>query len=150
MRVSRETRDAAVDYSLGAIDYICREIGPRESGMPAERKAQEWLKDELLNNGWADEAEIEDFTVSRHGLVGFTKIVSVLLVLAAAMQFIAVFAPAVGLIHRLGRTEHGLRREFENGASRVFASEDLLRGEAPGAVEHYPSQIAFEINDTDK
>ena len=97
MRVSRETRDAAVDYSLGAIDYICREIGPRESGMPAERKAQEWLKDELLNNGWADEAEIEDFTVSRHGLVGFTKIVSVLLVLAAAMQFIAVFAPAAAL-----------------------------------------------------
>ena len=46
---------------------------------------------------------------------------------------VAVFAPAVGLIHRLGRTEHGLRREFENGASRVFASEDLLRGEAPGA-----------------
>ena len=97
MRVSRETRDAAVDYSLGAIDYICREIGPRESGMPAERKAQEWLKDELLSNGWADEAEIEDFTVSRHGLVGFTKIVSVLLVLAAAMQFIAVFAPAAAL-----------------------------------------------------
>ena len=46
---------------------------------------------------------------------------------------VAVFAPAVGLIHRLGRTEHGLRREFENGASRVFASEDLLRGEVPGA-----------------
>lgn len=45
---------------------------------------------------------------------------------------VAVFAPAVGLIHRLGRTERGLRREFENGASRVFASEDLLRGEAPG------------------
>ena len=26
----------------------------------------------------------------------------------------------------LGRTEHQLRREFENGAARVFASEDLL------------------------
>ena len=45
---------------------------------------------------------------------------------------VAVYAPATGLMHRLGRTEHGLRREFENGASRVFASEDLLHGEAPG------------------
>lgn len=45
---------------------------------------------------------------------------------------VAVFAPAAGLLHRLGRTEHGLSREFENGASRVFASEDLLRGEGPG------------------
>lgn len=45
---------------------------------------------------------------------------------------VAVFAPAVGLLHRLGRTEHGLEREFRNGASRVFASEDLLRGEGAG------------------
>ena len=92
MRISKETRDAAVDYSLNSIKYICEEIGPRESGMPNERKAQEWLKNELLSNGWADEAEIEDFKVSRHGLVGFTKIVSVMLVLAAALQFAAYFA----------------------------------------------------------
>lgn len=92
MNVSKEVRDAAVDYSLDSIKYICEEIGPRESGMPNERKAQEWLKNELLSNGWADEAEIEDFTVSRHGLVGFTKIVSVILVLAAALQFVAYFS----------------------------------------------------------
>lgn len=95
MRISKETRDRAVDYSLNSIKYICEEIGPRESGMPAERKAQEWLKDELLSNGWADEAELEDFTVSRHGLVGFTKIVSVLLVVAAALQFAAYFAGGI-------------------------------------------------------
>lgn len=95
MRVSEEIRKAAVDYSFDSIKYICEEIGPRESGMPNERKAQEWLKSELLNNGWADEAEIEDFTVSRHGLVGFTKIVSVLLVLGAALQFVAYFVGGV-------------------------------------------------------
>ena len=43
MRVTKEVRDGAVDYSLGAIKYICEEIGPRESGMPNERKAQEWV-----------------------------------------------------------------------------------------------------------
>ena len=92
MNIPKEIRDKAVDYSFDSIKYICDEIGPRESGMPAERKAQEWLKDQLLENGWADEAEIEPFTVSRHGLVGFTKIVSVLLVIAAAVQFAAYFA----------------------------------------------------------
>ena len=97
MRVTKEVRDGAVDYSLGAIKYICEEIGPRESGMPNERKAQEWLRKELLDNGWADEAEIEDFTVSRHGLVGFTKIVSILLLFAAAMQFIAIFVDGAAL-----------------------------------------------------
>ena len=91
MNIPKEIRDKAVDYSFDSIKYICDEIGPRESGMPAERKAQEWLKDQLLENGWADEAEIEPFTVSRHGLVGFTKIVSVLLVIAAAVQFAAYF-----------------------------------------------------------
>lgn len=94
MKVSKQLRDEAVDYSFDSIKYICEEIGPRESGMPNERKAQEWLKSQLLDNGWADEAEIEDFTVSRHGLVGFTKIVSVMLVLAAAVQFAAYFAGA--------------------------------------------------------
>lgn len=47
-------------------------------------------------------------------------------------EAVAVFAPAVGLIHSLGRTEHQLRREFENGASRVFASEDLLQEDGSG------------------
>ena len=97
MRVSQKIRNDAVDYSLGAIKYICEEIGPRESGMPNERKAQEWLKSQLLDNQWADEAEIEDFTVSRHGLVGFTKIVSVLLVIAAAMQFVALLVAEAAL-----------------------------------------------------
>ena len=35
-------------------------------------------------------------------------------------EAVAVFAPAVGLIHSLGRTEHQLRREFENGASGML------------------------------
>lgn len=94
MRVPKDIRDKAVDYSFDSIKYICEEIGPRESGMPNERKAQEWLKDQLLRNGWADEAAIEPFTVSRHGLVGFTKIVSVMLAIAAAVQFAAYFAGA--------------------------------------------------------
>lgn len=98
MNVSKEVRERAVDYSLDSIKYICEEIGPRESGMPNERKAQEWLKNELLTNGWADEAEIEEFKVARHGLVGFTKIVTVIMLIAAALQFVAYFAGGVTVV----------------------------------------------------
>lgn len=45
---------------------------------------------------------------------------------------VAVFAPAVGLLHALARNQHQLNKEFENGASRVFASEDLLREDGYG------------------
>ena len=51
-------------------------------------------------------------------------------------EAVGVFAPAAGLLHRLGRTEHQLRREFENGASRVFASEDLLRRDPGGRADY--------------
>lgn len=86
---SKQSVKDAVDYSFESIHYITEEIGPRESGMPNERKAQEWLKSQLLDNGWADEAEIEDFRVSRHGLVGFTKIVSLFMLVAVIGAFIA-------------------------------------------------------------
>lgn len=70
-------KENAVDYSMNAITDICTNIGPRESGMPKEREAQEWIKNQIDTNGWADESAIEDFKVSRHALVGFTKIIGV-------------------------------------------------------------------------
>lgn len=88
MLVSTEKRAEAVDYSMKSIRHICDEIGPRESGMPAERKAQEWLKSEILDNGWADSVDIEEFPVSRHALVGFTKIIGVLLIVGALIQLL--------------------------------------------------------------
>ena len=45
---------------------------------------------------------------------------------------VSIYAPAVGLLHALGRCEEQLNTEFANGASRVFASEDLLRPDAQG------------------
>lgn len=99
MLFDKKSRDDAVDYSLKSIRYICEEIGPRESGQANERKAQEWLQSELLNNGWADESAIEEFQVSRHGLVGFTKIAATLMLFVMAFQLIAYFVgiPAVTL-----------------------------------------------------
>lgn len=45
---------------------------------------------------------------------------------------VSIYAPAVGLLHALARCEQQLNTEFANGASRVFASEDLLRPDARG------------------
>ena len=45
---------------------------------------------------------------------------------------VSIYAPAVALLHALARCEQQLNTEFANGASRVFASEDLLRPDAKG------------------
>ena len=45
---------------------------------------------------------------------------------------VSVFAPAEALLHRLAENERQLAEEFENGASRVFASADLLTRDARG------------------
>ena len=45
---------------------------------------------------------------------------------------VSIYAPAAGLLHALARCEEQLNAEFANGASRVFASEDLLRPDAQG------------------
>ncbi len=42
--------------------------------------------------------------------------------------------PGRGLLHALARCEEQLNTEFANGASRVFASEDLLRPDARAAA----------------
>ena len=102
MKVSKEIRKNAVDYSMNAITDICTNIGPRESGMPKEREAQEWIKNQIDTNGWADESTIEDFKVSRHALVGFTKIIGVFLIIGALLQLLTLVGnPALTLAVRI-------------------------------------------------
>ena len=60
---------------------------------------------------------------------------------------VAVYAPAVGLMHSAARLEYQMRQEFENGASRVFASEDLLREDLPAFVPTYLSYKTHADND---
>ena len=44
-----------------------------------------------------------------------------------SMEGCSVLAPVAGLIHNIDRNEYLLNREFENGRSRLLASQDLLR-----------------------
>ena len=105
MVISEETRQKAVDYEVESIHYITEQIGPRESGMPKELEAQEWLKKELDDNGWADSSTIDEFTIARHALVGFTKVIGVILILGSLLQLLflagrpaAIAAAAIGLV----------------------------------------------------
>ena len=98
MFVSDEIREKAIDYEVESIHYITEQIGPRESGMPKELEAEEWLKNELDNNGWADESTIDEFTVSRHALVGFTKVIGVILIVGCLLQLIFFAGRAASLI----------------------------------------------------
>lgn len=50
----------------------------------------------------------------------------------AAPTPVAVYALPPALMHSAARLEYQMRQEFENGASRVFASEDLLREDGYG------------------
>lgn len=45
---------------------------------------------------------------------------------------VAVYAPAAGLIRNINRNERQLSDEFENGASRIIASEDMLTKDEDG------------------
>ena len=109
MNISEETRQKAVDYEVESIHYITEQIGPRESGMPKELEAEEWLKKELDDNGWADSSVIDEFTIARHALVGFTKVIGVILILGALIQLLflipgdagraaSIAAAAIGLV----------------------------------------------------
>ena len=45
---------------------------------------------------------------------------------------VSVYAPAVGLIRNINRNERLLDREFENGASRILVSADMLESSGDG------------------
>ncbi len=98
MNITSEKIDEAIEYSVKTIHHICENIGPRESGTAKEREAQEFLKSEIDSNGWADESTLEHFMVARHALVGFTKIVGVVMIVSALLQLLWLVSPLAGKI----------------------------------------------------
>lgn len=89
MKISKEIKDQAVDYSMKCITHICETIGPRESGMPAELECQKYVQNELEKNNWVDSTAIEPFKMARYGLLSFAPVIGFLMVTAALIQVIA-------------------------------------------------------------
>lgn len=77
MKINKETIKNAVDYSVESIKHICKTMPPREPGSEGERKSQEYLKNDILSNSWADNAVIEEFEVAPKAFMGFSKIIPV-------------------------------------------------------------------------
>ena len=98
MEISEGKRQEAVHYSVNAIHHICENIGPRESGSKEEYEAELWLEDEIKKNKWADSTEIEDFKVCPKALVGFSKIIGVMLIVGALLQTLWFAGPTAGLV----------------------------------------------------
>lgn len=68
---------------------------------------------------------------------------------------VSVYAPAAGLIENINRNEAQLNSEFENGASRIIVSSDLMRRDGHGracfddtlftAVDDDPENVGINI-----
>ena len=63
---------------------------------------------------------------------------------------VAVYAPAVGLIRNINRNEQQTNDEFDNGASRVFASSDLMEKDERGNRKLADKQFVGIDDDPDR
>lgn len=67
-----------VNYCVKEIKYVCKEVGGRESGSPAERKAQEHMADELRK--YTDSVEFEEFDLHPKAFMGWVIIVGICMI----------------------------------------------------------------------
>lgn len=61
---------------------------------------------------------------------------------------VAVYAPAVGLIHNINRNEAQLSGEFERGESRIIASGDMLEMDGQGGRRRLTDHVFTSIDDS--
>lgn len=76
-----------MSYMTNGIRYICENFKKRAPGTASERNAQEYLKNELET--YADEVEMEDFTLHPHAFMGFIPVVAVLSFLSIAFYWLS-------------------------------------------------------------
>ena len=101
MNINSDIKQSAVDYSMNSISYICTEIGGRASGSPEERKAQEWMAEELKTNKWADEVKLEEFKVASKAFLSYTKFIPLLAILTIAIAFSDLIAQNIHFIGKV-------------------------------------------------
>ena len=99
---------ATVQYCCDQIKQIIETVGPRAPGSPEELKAQKMMAEEL--GQWADDVQIEEFTVHRQAFMGFIPFTVALGIIAsflywfdhalAALILVIIGAiPLLSLIH---------------------------------------------------
>ncbi len=70
---------AAVEYVLDRTKHVIETFGPRDPGSDGERRAQEFVRDELTP--YADEICVEPFQVSPKAMMSFVPVVSLLILI---------------------------------------------------------------------
>ncbi|MDR3344331.1 MAG: Zn-dependent exopeptidase M28 [Oscillospiraceae bacterium] len=82
------------NFAKKGIESICKKIGPRACGSPEERKAQEYMADQLRK--YSDDVKIEDFRVAPYAFMGWILVDVVLVSIAALLYLIDV--PALKIV----------------------------------------------------
>lgn len=93
MELSKERKEKTVDYICNGIKDVIVKFGDRDPGSEGERKAQEYMADELRK--YSDEVTIEDFKLNPHSFMGWIPITVTLVLLALVISF---FIPFLSLI----------------------------------------------------
>ncbi len=114
MKISEQIKQDTIDYSVNAIKHICDEIGPREAGSQQEKATQDYLAKDLMDNAWADELEVQSFTVAPKAFMGFSRIIPFMILAALITYWFIPWSPLVlctlGLA--LFAIQFGLYKEF--------------------------------------
>lgn len=77
------------NYAARAIKKVCKEIGPRFSGSEEEKKAIEFMSEELKT--CSDDVKIDSFSVHPKAFLGWIPMSGALMIIAAALFFVAQF-----------------------------------------------------------
>lgn len=82
------------NYTVREIKKICKEIGPRPAGSESEKKAQEYIADQLRT--CADEVTIEEFKLAPKAFMSFIAICGVLLLISVVFSMVKL--PIVSVV----------------------------------------------------
>lgn len=82
------------NYSAWQIKHICKEIGPRESGEANERKAQEYMAEELKK--YSDSVKLEEFSLHPKAFMGWVLIVGFCMLANVVLYNVGL--PIIGLV----------------------------------------------------
>ncbi len=82
------------NYTVREIKKICKDIGPRPAGSESEKKAQEYIADQLKT--CADEVTIEEFKLSPKAFISFISICGTFLITAIIFSLLKL--PVVSAI----------------------------------------------------
>ena len=86
---AKEQLGSYAEYSVKNITHICSEYGPRECGSESEKKAQEYMGEQLKN--YADSVTRETFDAHPKAFMSFVPIAGGMLLASTAANLAGAF-----------------------------------------------------------